>query len=223
MINCAKCKVAVHGSQTHCPLCHGPLVGAPCPGEDIFPVPAPDVRENKKKNVMAQLAVGSASAVILCVAINFMVSFGHWWALFVLGGVASFWVCWFLTAKNRTTMPRGMVGQIVGISALAVLWDVCTGFRGWSVDYVVPILIAFGVLALSVLSCAGVILGDGIVFYHFLMGLMGIVPVILLLTKTATLLIPSVICAAVCALSLVQTLGFEMPRLLPELKRRLHV
>lgn len=220
---CDKCRVDVYGSSPVCPLCQGKLAGAPCPREDIFTVPVADARAAREKRFTTALAVGSAGAGVVCVALNFMVSIGHWWSLFVLGGIASFWLCWFLAKPKKKVIPCGVLWETVVVCLLAVLWDVCTGFHGWSVNYVVPILISFGVLVLFVLQGAGIVKGNSTVFYRFLLGVLGVAPAILLVTKMAMLFVPSAICVAICALSLIHTFGFELSKLAPELKRRLHI
>lgn len=223
MRTCEKCQVDVYGSNPACPLCQAELPGILSFEEDIFPVPVVNAQKAREKRFLAAFAAGSAGVGVVCVALNVMVSASHWWSLFVLGGIATFWIIWFLTESKKKTISRSIVWEIVVIALLAVLWDFITGFKGWSVDYVVPILLAFGVTAMPILAGIRVITSDSSVFYRFILGVLGLTPVILLLTQTATVYIPSVICAALSALSLIHILAFETKMLAPELKRRLHI
>lgn len=223
MRTCERCQVDVYGSGPACPLCQTQLPGTQCMEEDIFPIPVFDAQAARRKRFLAAFAAGSAGVAVICVALNIMVSTSYWWSPFVLGGIATFWIIWFLTESKKKTISRSIVWETVVIALLAVLWDVFTGFKGWSVNYVVPILMAFGTTAMPILTGIGVTTSDSSVFYRFVLSVLGLVPAILLLTRTTSLFVPSVICAALSALSLIHIFGFEMVKLVPELKRRLHI
>jgi hypothetical protein len=89
----------------------------------------------------------------LCVLLlNFLFRSRGLWSLFVLGGVACMWMTLGLALYKERNIPKTMVWEVFLIAVLCVLWDYFTGWRGWSINYVLPI-VSMGVMVVLVFTC----------------------------------------------------------------------
>jgi MFS superfamily sulfate permease-like transporter len=103
------------------------------------------------------------------------------------------------------------------------LWDVFTGWHGWSVDYVIPIAFASVMTATAILARILKMPTETYMVYSVLLILYGIIPAIFVLSGLSTIIYPSLICVAGSLLSLAALLIFESRNMIEELKRRLHL
>ena len=137
---CEKCRVSVPGDLHTCPLCQGDLSGLGEAGRTAFPVlPA---SQSLHKGLLRLIGLGTIAAAAVCIAVNLSLPQSGWWSVFVVAGVISFWLTFWMVVKKRGNIPKAILWQVGLISALALLWDWWTGGRlSWSVDFVIPLLL----------------------------------------------------------------------------------
>lgn len=221
MPKCEKCGVSVRGTLTRCPLCQGPLAPGGAPAEDIFPAPRP-VRPTHRF-WLRLLAFLSAALMILCAAANYLLPWEGMWSLFVGAGILSFWVSLSAVIRKRRNIAKTILWLVCLISAMAVLWDRFTGWRCWSLDYVVPILCLAAIAAMAVLGWVlGISLSDYLV-YLMIGGFFGVIPLLFLLLGWVDAALPSVICVAASLLFLAGLGAFRGESMARELRRRFHL
>lgn len=216
---CEKCNVTVRGNYSRCPLCQQPLAGEAVDG--IFPHVKPHIRRLKK--IMRLAAFFSIVSVVTCVALNVAFPSYGWWSVFVIAGLASLWLSLGVLINKMDNIYKAIVWQVVLISVLALVWDVFTGFRGWSVDFVIPILCTASMAALAVIAQAARLNLEDYVIYLVIDAVWGILCILLIIFNIAEIIIPSLICVAVSVISLSALYIFAGQALKAELKRRLHL
>ena len=220
MLTCKKCGVTLSGTPERCPLCQGDLSGSP-DGEEPFPViPAP---AHPHRTLIRFIALGTVAVAAGCVSVN--LSFPHrgWWSFFVVAGVASFWLNFAIVIRKLGNIPKTILWQVSLVSALALAWDFATGFRGWSIDYVLPIICSCAMVAMAVIARIMRLRIEDYIIYLVLDSILGIIPLTLILLGSLRVVLPSAICVAISVVSLTALLLFEGPALRHEILRRLHV
>ena len=219
---CAKCKTSVTGNPSCCPLCQGALreEGEPDVRGDIFPW-IPDTL-HKHSLFFRILVLVSVAAAVICVAINLILPKHGWWSLFVLAGLACAWIGLAVAFRNRHNVPKSMLYQVVVVSVLTALWDYCTGWHGWSIDYVIPIGCVVAMTILAITARVFKLNFGSFIVYITIAALFGIVPVVFYLLGMLKVVYPSVICVAGSMISLAALMIFEGDNMRKELKRRLH-
>ena len=218
---CDKCRVQVAGDRRHCPLCQSILAPANGPDEEIFPV-IPTIYRRLGLFFRIMLLC-SAVAAIVSVAINLMLPGHGWWSLFVLGGLLCFWASLWIAVWKRHNIPKSLLYQVVLVSGGGVIWDLCTHWRGWSIDYVIPIACCCAMLAMAIVSGAKKMPIEDYMIYLIVDGIFGIVPIVFFLTGCLHVLYPSIICVAASMITLITLLIFEGQNMINEIKRRLHM
>lgn len=147
MAKCRTCRIEILDETTVCPLCMSILE----PTEEVENM-YPDVRERMRWmtlacNIYLFLAI-CAEAVM--VYLDFQLESPIWWS--VLVGLGLFYV--YLVLRYAVVGKSGYRSKIITLSILAVLLavgiDMASGYRGWSVDYVLP---------------AGILLVDGVILW----------------------------------------------------------
>ena len=221
MLYCKNCKIYLTGKYMRCPLCKGDLTGEADQAENVFPtVPS---RAKAYQTLLAWLAFGSVAAAAVCIAVNLILPSGGWWFLFVVCGILSFWVSLALVLKKRMNIPKTILWQVGVLSLLAYCWDRFTGFQGWSLNYVLPILCTSAMVAMSVIAKVKKLDIQNYILYLVIDCIFGILSFTLLSAGRTKQVIPSAICFASTIIFLAALFLFQGKALLAEIQRRFHL
>ncbi len=215
---CDQCRVHIRGTQIKCPLCGNRLTGEA--EADVFPKAEVPYRQMHK--VLRMFLFLSISAVLICLTANRVFAPDIYWSLFVLFGMASFWASLLMVWKKKQNIPKNILWQTAIISAIALIWDVGTGWNGWSIDFVLPILC---IVAIAVIVALIKLLHLGLhecVIYILMEILMGVVVLVLLCVGAVHFIYPSLICVLCCGISLSALIIFRWDVFIEELQKRLH-
>lgn len=217
---CKSCNVSVTGKRKICPLCQGRLTGDKAQ-EEIFPKISFVYTEHSlffKVMLLTSIIAGTVS-----VAVNILMPGGGAWSLFILGGLASVWASLITIINQRKNIPKNIVYQVMTISVTALIWDTLTGWRGWSINYIIPLVCVFAMISMAVISKIRKLHIEDYILYIIIDALFGIVPVIFIILGLLDVLYPSIICISTSIISLSTIIIFEDKSLKAEIKRRLHV
>ncbi len=218
---CDKCRVTLEGDGEYCPLCQGETRGEPGEGRELFPE-IPTV--SKRYSLLFRwLMFGSAAAGVISVVINVLVPTSVWWASFVLLGIGSMWLTLAIVIHKRANILKTVLYQVVAVSLLAVCWDAATHWRGWSLEYVMPIVCTAAMIAMGVVARVQNLRLEDYVIYIVIDAVFGVVPAVCLFAGAVSVRIPSVFCVAGSVLSLSALFIFAGERIKTELRRRLHL
>lgn len=218
---CEKCKVNIIGKRKTCPLCQDYLSGHDYDQEEEFPQITYIYKEYNmffKMMMLISIIIASVS-----VAINVAFFKGMYWSLFIIGGLVSVWLSLITAINKRNNIPKNIIYQVVIASVAVVVWDYLTTWKGWSIDYVIPLIYVFAMISMYVISRIMKLKLNDYILYIIIDGIFGIVPIIFILTGVLKVLIPSLICVVTSIISLSTILIFEGESMREEMKRRLHL
>lgn len=219
MLNCGRCKVNIDGDKIVCPLCQGELTGIAT--QDSYPdLPKPKYGKNFLLRLISFVAV---AIIIVSLALNLMVRSDVWWSLFVIGGVASAWITATVGISYRRKLFTKITWQLVIVSVFAVIWDVSTLWRGWSIDYVIPISCLVSMLSMVILSKIMKIPAREYLIYLVLDAVYGVTPIIFYFTGVLGVVYPSLICVTCSLISIFAILFFQGKSIRAEITRRFHL
>ncbi len=221
MLHCEKCGVRIGGARTRCPLCQGPLSGTPDPQGEVFPA-VPDAAG--RYHLLTRLLVFlSIAAAVVCITIDKLLPDVYRWPYYVVGGIACMWFCLANVIRRRDNLPKNIVWMLFWLSLLCLAWDYFTGWRQWSLNYVIPSLCVFAMLAVVVIAKVLDMHIREYMIYLILDALFGFIPALFLTLGWVRVRYPSILCVAVSALSLAALFAFEGERLMMEIRSRLHL
>ena len=221
MLYCNKCGVEISGTPDYCPLCQGELSGTPENGDAY-----PHIKSARDGFALALRIIGmlTIAGVLICAAVNYSVSgsLRGWW-LYVAGGALSFWISFGAAVRRRGNISKSIVLTSFLVGVTAFLWDWFTGYRGWSLDYVLPIVCCAAMLAMAITARAMNLRIEQYLYYLVLNIVFGIVQLILLLCGVIGFTPLAVACVVASIISLSAILMFNGKALKAEMVRRTHL
>lgn len=217
---CNNCNVNVVGKRKICPLCQDRLTGDK-PSEEVFPKISFVYREHSMFFKFIMLI--SIITATVSVGINILLPDTGAWSVFILGGLGSVWASFITLLNQRKNIPKNIVYQVMNISVMALIWDFLTGWKGWSVNYIIPLACVFAMISMAIISKIRRFPIEDYILYIIIDGLFGVIPILFILFGLLDVLYPTVICIATSIISLSTIMIFEDKKLMAEIKRRLHV
>jgi NRPS condensation-like uncharacterized protein len=178
---------------------------------------------HKHSRLYRVLQLCSAAVVIFSLMINRVIPQSGFWSLFVVAGVICLWLSLAVAVRVRHNILKNLNYQVVMVSVLSVLWDLFTGWRGWSVDYVIPIAFITAMAATVILANILKMPTISYILYSFILMLYGFIPIAFVLSGLSTVTLPSLICVACSLFSLAALLCFQGRNMIDELKKRTHL
>lgn len=222
MRECKKCRVEILDDTAVCPLCSSVLEIS---GEEEQGARYPDVKSVSKKlsfivRLYSFLAIVSEAALIV---INYMYFHGVWWS--AVTGICILY--FYITLKYSLQKNRGyqtvIVIQVIGAVLLVIAADYIVGYRGWSVNYVLPgaILLLNGtIVTLMIVNASN---WQSYILMQILTVVASVVCMILWRFGVITKPLSALAALAVSLCLLLGTLIFGDRKAKAELKRRFHV
>ena len=216
---CVKCKVRIRSDMMICPLCQRRLSGNG--DESIYP---------KITSVFSQFQTFfnrmmfiTAAAAIFSVAINFLVPSKRLWSLYVILGLASFWIFLMLVIKKRENVAKQITSQVMFTTIGCVVWDLIIGWRGWSLNYIFPTVCVIAVCAMFILAKVMKLDASDYVVCIIANAFFGILPMVLYFFKLISVIYPSILGSALSLLALVSIIIFQREIIRLELAKRFHL
>ena len=222
MLYCEKCGVQIATELKKCPLCQNNLEGDAADGcRRQFPKIKEDRAPGKRAFKIVVLALIAVS--LICAAVNFCLPQGGHWSLFVIAGAFTAGLSFAMVIRRRGNILKNIIRQAFIIPTAAVLWDYFTGWHGWSLDYVLPVVCGCAIIATVVIAAAMRLKINECIIYFIIDGIFGVFPLILILCGKVRVVIPSCICAAISLLALAALATVYARPVKDEIVRRLHL
>ena len=220
---CEKCGVSVSGGFEKCPLCQNTLTQKDQPGNEYETFPFVPFALRKHNLLFRLLLLCSAALVIFSFTVNWMFPESGFWSLFVIAGVVCVWLALAVAIRKRNNTLKNLSYQVTIVSIFSVFWDIFTGWRGWSVDFVIPIAFVTAMSVTAIISRILKMETENYIIYSFLLMIYGILPAVFVLSGFVGIVYPSLICVACSLFSFAALMIFEGQNMIEELKRRLHL
>lgn len=145
------------------------------------------------------------------------------WSFVTIGAVAYVAMIVRYSLLRKASLAGDLVRHSLGIQVLLIIFDSINGFRGWSVNYVIPSLILFDVIAIVFLILLNRLNWQSYFMYQIALTFFSFVPLVLwavgLVTRPFLSLAAVILSVAVLVVTII--LGDRSVK--DELKRRFHL
>ena len=158
-------------------------------------------------------------AVSSCM-LNYILNKKISYAGFITAGCFCTWLVVTVGYKKRRNLLKNSMWQLVIVSIIAILWDYWTGFRGWSVDLLIPLASMVVLCSVPVIAKIRHLEQEEYLFYFVQISVYGLIPFLLLLFEIVKLPYPSVICSGISFLSLIWIVIFRGKELIQEVHKK---
>ena len=183
----------------------------------------PGCREEQKQESRKLVQIFTflcIAAAVVCGMINYMTLKTLNWFWFAAAGSFCAWLVVMVAYTKRRNILKNEMWQLLLITVIAVLWDIFTGWRGLSLDFVLP----FGAMAVlgsvPVIAKVSRLETEEYLFYLVQAAIAGCVPIILVWTGTVRFPYPSVVCSGISFLVLAGLFIFQKKNTLKEFRKK---
>ena len=221
MKHCRYCKVDIRQERDRCILCENILekdLGGDY--EEVFPQIAPFYESHLALKIMFFISI---AALVLSFSINIIFPSNINWPILFMFAIISTWGGLIIVVQKRYHIPKKIVWQVVIISILAVFWDYKIGWRGWSLDYVIPIACVSAIIIMYVTAKIMHLSVEDYITYILLDGIFGIIPVLFIIFDLVNVIYPSIISISFSIISLSAIFIFQGQEIKTEITKRMHI
>ena len=219
---CSECRVRIRGREEKCVLCGNTLLtpNSDFAREEIFP----DIPRAYESHLAIRILVFiSFTAVVASVTIQKIFPAAGNWPIFVIFGLISMWIGLIVVVRKGHNIPKTIIWQVAVVSLLSVFWDWQTGWKGWSLDYLIPIVCVSAELVMYITAKIMKLSIREYITYAMLDCLFGIIPIISLLLDGVKTPYPSILCVAVSIIFLSAIFIFQGENMIKELNKKMHI
>ncbi len=186
MKECVNCHLRLRDSQKECPFCHEKFSSkdeAPCyPTYDYKKLM---VRQRIFPRIVAFTAILLSAASVFINLLTWR-QYPHLWSVFAVGGAMYLWLTIGNTILSKMHGGGKIVLQTIGLSVLAVLVDVFSGFHRWSVNIVVPFIVIAHTLLITIIVFSKKMRWNAYIGYAITMLFLCFLPILLFAFRVAT-------------------------------------
>ena len=190
--------------------------------EPDFPEDARPNYEGKK--VLQIFTFCCIAAIVISMMTDIIISPGVHWSVFVAAGGVTMWLTMAVGYVKRFNLLKNAAWQLLIMSGICVLWDLGTGWRGWSVNIGIPdICLLIQVVMLIISRIRSLSPREYMIYYVMAAVYSMILPLILLVTGVIHYRTPSVICIGCSFLLLIGLILFKRKEFKEEMHKKFHV
>ena len=217
MIICKKCNVKIDTIGSVCPLCHNKIEKN---DDSTYPLITTVATWGFIKKILLFTVILISALVVL---LNKTLTPNTSWSLFAIAGVITMYTIFLGIMKGRKRILSMMFYMCFLIIIITVGWDNLIGFRGWSINYVLPSLaISYGIFLIILRFVSHFSIDDNSM-YIYLHVLLEFVPLILYYREIVTFKPLAVISAVFGIINLTILLIFDFSHVKKDLAMRLHI
>ena len=189
----------------------------------------PDFPEQVKPNYEGKkffrgFSFGCIAAAVLSVMCNAVLTPNLHWAVWAVAGALSMWLALAVGYFKRHNLMKNAMWQLLVVTIGAVVWDLCVGWRSWSVHFVLPavcILIQISMMVISKIQSHSP--REYMIYFVMAAGYSVVLPLLLLACHVITVSAPAVLCAGLSFLFLLALILFKGKEFKEEMYKKFHV
>ncbi len=189
----------------------------------------PDYPEDAKPNYegrkfMKGFTFFCIAAAVIGVMANMIITPDKNWALLLSFGILSMWFALAVGYTKRHNLMKNAMWQLCVVTIGCIVWDIFMGWRGWSVNWVLPCVNILILISMMIISKIQSHSAREYMIYYVMATLYGmILPLIFVLTEVITFTAPAVLCIGFSFLFFVALILFKGREFREEIHKKLHI
>ena len=184
----------------------------------------PQKMNSKKSNLILKCLISISILIsILLLIINKYTTPNIPWAAFTNAGIIYVWIVVFYSIYKNINIAGHVLLQIIAISILTVYIDNKLGYRGWSINLAIPILIIISNITMLVLTIVNYNKFIKYAIYQLIIVLFSMLPIILVKENIVQNKTLSIVASAISILNLVISLVLCIKDIKEAIIRKFHI
>ena len=184
----------------------------------------PQKNNAKKADTIIKTAILISIAVgIALIIINHFATPGIKWAGYCNAGIIYIWITVLYALNRNVNIASHLFIQMVALSALCIYFDTKMGFKAWSINIAIPIIVIITNITMLILSITSYNKYMKYAFFQLLIILASSVPIFLVYENLINDKTLSIVATAVSGANLLISLIFHYKDIKAELIRKFHI
>lgn len=160
----------------------------------------------KSEKILKILLIASIVIAIVLITINKLTTPRIPWAALANCGIIYIWITVMYSIKKGTNIAGHVLIQIILISSVILYIDEKTGFKGWSINIAIPIVLIVANIIMLILTIVNHKEYIKYAIYQLIIVLISLMPIILIIKKMIQLELLSKISIVISILNLLLSL-----------------
>ena len=201
-----------------CPLCNSEIIVI-----DEIKSSYPILKNIISHNIFRRVIFFIASFISIVIAfLNYLLTPNVKWSIFVIMQIFASYFVFKDILNGRKKVVKLLLALNIFITIISVFWDIYTGFRGWSTNYVLPALcITYGVFML-LLRLINYFAFQENSFYIYINICLGFLPMILVYKNIASVNILTHLAGIFAMINLLILIIFDGSKVKEYLLKKMH-
>lgn len=169
------------------------------------------------------LLIISLLAGATTVLINELVNREFKWSFIVVIGIIYVWVTTLYSIRKNVNIASHVLLQTISISILVILIDIIIGFKKWSLELALPIIIGISNITILVLTIVSHKRYFKYALYQLIIFCISMILVVLYFTHITKYWLPMTICLSIAGVTFINSIFLCGKDLKGELERLFHI
>ena len=184
----------------------------------------PKKLSSKKGDLIFKIfLISSIILGILLILINKLTTPDIPWATLTNAGIIYVWITVFYSIKKNTNIAGHVLIQAIAISILTVFIDYKLGFKLWSLNIAIPIIIIIANITMLILTIVSYKKYVKYAIYQLIIVLFSMIPVILLSENIIKNKVLSIVASGISIINLILTLILSARDVKDAVVRKFHI
>ncbi len=216
---CSKCQMKVQNQLNHCPLCGQLLDSIEFEVERDYPK-----RFAKKRRFSPRKFITFLAIVIISFSfvIGFFQQFQWSWVFIITSATIYATISAILGSRVKRNIGPNLLMQVLGGSFLALMVDYLLGYSGWSLEFVFPVALTIGTMAITLMILLDTKRFTDLVIYQLIFGLIGIILLAFIYFNLVVFRTVALIGSYYAIITCVGLFFFADRQMIHELKKKFH-
>ena len=134
------------------------------------------------------------------------------------------WLALAVAFYKRYNLLKNAMWQLVVVTVVCTVWDLLTGWKKWSVNFIFPLVSIVIIISMMIISTIYYRHPKQYMIYFIMAAGYGLLlPLVFILTGLVTIAVPSVVSIVFSFLTLAALLIFKGREFMEEMEKALHV
>ena len=169
----------------------------------IYPQKLNSKKSDKIIGISALISIIIGIGIVI---INTLVTPKIKWAALCNCGIAYTWLTVIYSVRKNTNIAGHVLLQTIAVSILTIYIDYKTGFKGWSTDIAIPIMIIIANITMLILTIVSYKKYLKYAIYQLLIVLFSMIPIVLIAENVVHNKTLSVIACTICIINFILSL-----------------
>lgn len=219
---CKKCNIKITTKSEHCPLCNFDLENLN--SDFIEPYPRIQIDSKHFNSIRFKIYIFLAIIVFFFViSVKFLNEEDLTYLLLSTSVLGYIWITIYTIQKSLKNIGFFILRQMLSIAAIVIVIDYAIGYRKWSLNYAIPLIIILGVSSITAIAMLKPMQFREYFVYQITISIVGALSILLVIFNLSSVSWTLIFAAFYSAIVMLGMIIFSDKKAKLEFKKRFHL